>query len=333
MATIGLMTGLFPAAETYAAYRMTIQGKPDNLAIFGAWANNIYWFPLLALALIYLPLLFPDGRLPSRRWLPVAVIAGITVAGLMCIGAFSEILHGQDVDYRIANPLGIQGMPAAEEHPFFPLLMIGTLIGLLGAVAAVIFRFRKASGVERQQLKWFLYAAAFIPAFLVVDLMPLVGDLVFGLTLSGLPIAIGIAILRHRLWDIDLIIRRTLVYTILTAALALVYFGSIVLLQGLVGRFTGENESTAAIVISTLAIAALFSPLRSRIQDFIDRSFYRNKYDAERTLLAFAATLRDEVELERLSGHLLSLVQETIQPEKVSLWLKPEDEGKRWIDR
>jgi hypothetical protein len=328
MVFIGLMAGLFPAAETYAAYIMTTRGRPDPLAVFGAWANNLYWVPLLALALIYLPLLFPDGRLPSRRWLPVAIIAGMTVVGFVSIGAFGETLTGQTLEYQIDNPIGIKGMPPVEEHPLFPLLTAGTLIGLLGAVAAVVARFRRASGVERQQLKWFLYAAALIPWFLVVERLPTVGDLLFGLILTGLPVAIGIAILRYRLWDIDVIIRRTLVYSILTAALALVYFGSVVLLQAFIGRFAGENGSTVVIVISTLAIAALFTPLRRRIQAFIDRRFYRRKYDAERTLMAFAASLRDEIDLEQLNEYLLGVVQETMEPEKVSLWLKPEERVK-----
>jgi hypothetical protein len=326
--SIGLMTGLFPAAETYAAYVMTIRGRPDLLAIFGAWANNLYWVPLLALALIYLPLLFPDGRLPSSRWLPVAVIAGITVAGFVGIGAISETLYGQDIDYQIDNPIGITGMPPVEEHPIFPVLTLGALTGVLGAVAAVVARFQKASDVERQQLKWFLFAAAFIPTFFIVDQLQFIGDLLFGLVLIGLPASIGIAILRYRLWDIDLIIHRTLVYSILTAALALVYFGSVVVLQGFIGRMTGENDSTAAIVVSTLAIAALFTPLRGRIQAFIDQRFYRRKYDAEHTLQTFAASLRDEVDLEQLSDQLLGVVQETMQPERVSLWLKPEGEVK-----
>jgi hypothetical protein len=322
-AAIGLMTGVFPAAETYAAYVMMTVGRPDPLALFGAWMNNLYWVPLLALALIYLPLLFPDGRLPSRRWLPVAVIAGLTVAGFVGIGAFSETLYGQEIDYQIVNPIGIEGLPPAEEHPVFPVLMIGTGIGLVGAVAAVAMRFRKSNGAERQQLKWFLYAAALIPTFLVVDLLPVFGDLLFGLVLISLPASIGVAILRYRLWDIDLIIRRTLVYTLLTAALALVYFGCVVLLQSFVERISGGNGSSAVIVISTLAIAAIFNPLRRRIQSFIDRRFYRRKYDVERTLQVFAATLQEEVELERLSEYLVSMVQETMQPEKVSLWIKP----------
>ena len=323
LATVGLMTGLFPAAETYAAYVMTTRGNPDPLAVFGVWANNVYWAPLLALTLIYLPLLFPDGRLPSPRWMPVAVIPGIALAGYVVLSVFTETLSGQNIDYQINNPIGIQGMPNIEEHPFFPLLAIGFLIGLLGAVSAVFVRFRRSSGAERQQLKWFLYAATPIPAFMVIDLFPLIGDIVFGLILIGLPVAIGVAILRYRLYDIDIIIRRTLVYSILTAALALFYFGGVAVLEGVLRTLSSQTRpSPVAIVLSTLAIAALFNPLRTRIQAGIDRRFYRRKYDAERTLQAFAAAVRDEVELEKLSSNLLGVVQETMQPESVSLWIR-----------
>jgi hypothetical protein len=319
MTTIGLMVGLFPAAETYAAYVMTTRGHPDALAVFGAWVTAWYWYLLLALALIFLPLLFPDGRLPSRRWLPVAVIAGIGTAGLVVLGALSDTLIGQNVDYQIDNPIGIEGLPPVEEHLFFEPFGIVYLVGLLGATAAMVVRFRRSRGVERQQLKWFLYAVALLPLMAIVDFVPF-GGLLFGLVLVALPTAIGIAILRYRLYDIDLIIRRTLVYGVLTGALALVYFGSVVLLQSLFRALTGQT-SQLVIVASTLAIAALFTPLRRRVQDVIDRRFYRRKYDAAKTLAAFSAAVRDETDLDKLTDRLVDVVQETMQPAQVSLWL------------
>ena len=323
MLTIGLMAGLFPAAETYSAYIMTTRGTPDALAVLGVWFNDIYWVPLAVLAFIYLPLLFPDGHLLSRRWLPVAVIPGIATAGFVVLGAFRETLIGQNIDYRIDNPIGIEGLPTGENHPLSILLLIMMGIGLLGAAAAVFVRFRRSTGVERQQLKLFLYTVAFFPIILVPTPLPLVGDLFFGLIVVALPTAIGVAVLRYRLYDIDIIIRRTLVYSALTASLALVYFGSVLVLQEIIQAITGQHQSPIATVISTLGIAALFTPLRQRIQRDIDRRFYRRKYDAQKTLEAFATRARDEVELEQLTVYLLSVVRETMQPENVSLWLKP----------
>lgn len=323
MVSIGLMVGLFPTAETYAAYIMTTRGVPDTLAVLGVWLNDIYWTPLFVLAFIYLPMLFPDGYLPSRRWLPVAVIPGIATVGFVVLAAFRETLIGQNINYRIDNPIGIANLPAAENHPLFILLysMIG--IGLFGAAAAVFVRFRRSTGMERQQLKMFLYAVAFLPILSFPIRIPLVEGVLFGLITIALPTAIGVAVLRYRLYDIDILIRRTLVYGALTAILALVYFGSVLVLQETIQAVTGQQQSPIATVISTLGIAALFTPLRRRIQRDIDRRFYRRKYDAQKTLEAFAARARDEVELEQLTSYLLSAVQETVQPEKVSLWLKP----------
>jgi len=318
MITIGLMVGLFPAAETYAAYVMTTRGHPDALAVFGAWVTAWYWYLLLALALIFLPLLFPDGRLPSRRWLPVAVIAGIGTAGLVILGALSDPLIGQNVDYRIDNPIGIAGIPSTEEHLFLDPFGIIYLIGLIGATAAVVVRFRRSRGVERQQLKWFLYAVALLPLMAIIDFVPVVGGLLFGLVLVALPTAIGIAVLRYRLYDIDVIINRTLVYGALTVSLGLVYIGCVVLLRQVLAPLTGSSE--LAIMASTLAIAALFTPLRRRIQTMIDRRFYRRKYDAAKVLAAFGATVRDETDLDALTSEMLRVIDDTMQPESVGLW-------------
>lgn len=330
LAASGLMVGIFPAGDSYAAYVMTTRGRPDALAVVGAWAQGWYWYLLLALALIYLPLFFPDGCLPSRRWLPFALMMGIVTLTLVILGALTDTLTGQDVDYRIENPIGIEGLGPSESLPVFPVFGVLLGIGLVGAIVAVIVRFRRARGIERQQMKWFLYAAALIPSFLVLDYLPrILSGAVLGLIILALPTAIGIAVLRYRLYDIDLVVNRTLVYGSLTATLALVYLGGVVSLQYVFRAFAG-SESQLAVVVSTLAIAALFSPLRRRIQGFIDRRFYRRKYDAYRTLDEFGARLREETDLDALSAHLVEVVRETMQPAHVSLWMRtPEQEARR----
>ncbi|MDQ3318286.1 MAG: hypothetical protein M3522_13280, partial [Actinomycetota bacterium] len=325
---------LAAALENYAAYVMTTRGRPDWLAIVGVWANSWYWFLFLGLVLVYLPLLFPDGRLPSRRWLPVAVVPGIALVAMVVLGALVDTLSGQDIDYRIENPIGIEGLAHVEDMPLvLGVLGVPLLIGCVGGVAAVVVRLRRSRGVERQQMKWFLYAAAPIPTFPFTDYLPgivggFVSGLVFGWVLIGLPMAIGIAVLRYRLYGIDVVINRTLVYGALTASLALVYLGGIAVLQGMFRALTGQ-EFSLAVVASTLVIAALFSPLRRRIQGFIDRRFYRRKYDAARTLRAFSAKLREETDLDGLNTGLLEVVRDTVQPQHASLWLREPGRGAR----
>ena len=334
MAAVALMVGLFTAGDAYAAYVMTTRGRPDALAVVGAWTQGWYWYLQLSLALIYLPLLFPDGRLLSRRWLPVAVLAGIGTLGMVLLGMLTDTLRGTVVGYKIDNPIGIEGLPPVENLPVFGVL--ATLffgIGVVGAVACVVVRYRRSRGVERQQMKWFVYAASLLLLFPVSVLMSdfvvlpeIVSGLVLGLVLVALPTAVGTAILKHRLYDIDVIINRSLVYAPLTATLVLFYLGGVITLQYAFRTLTGQG-SQIAIVASTLAIAALFNPLRRRIQGFIDRRFYRHKYDAARTLASFSAKLRDETDLDALNTELVSVVRETMQPAHVSLWLREPELG------
>jgi hypothetical protein len=325
MATIALMVGIFHAGDAYAAYVLVTRGYPDALAIVGAWIGSWYWFLLLTLVLIYLPLLFPDGRLLSRRWLPVAVLPGIGVLGVVVLGALADtLLVNEAPGYEIDNPIGIEGLAPVEDLPVFGVLTGLLFVGIIGAVASVVVRFRRSQGVERQQLKWFLYAAA---PLLLVPIGELLSETalgaVFAVVLLTLPTAVGIAVLRYRLYGIDLVINRTLVYGPLTAMLVLVYLGGVVSLQYAFRALTGQG-SQIAIVASTLAIAALFNPLRRRVQAFVDHRFYRRKYDAAKTLAAFSARLRDETDLDALNAGLVSVAHETVQPAHASLWLRPD---------
>ena len=230
----------------------------------------------------------------------------------------------------LPNPFGIEGLPNLQQ----PVQVLVLSVGLVAAASLVLVRLRNARGIERQQIKWLIYASAMLSGALILKdtvFSPLgrtpwglwVGYLLVAVGGLGGPIAIGIAILRYHLYEIDTLINRTLLYGSLTATLVALYFGGIVVLQRLFVLLTGE-QSTLAVVASTLLIAALFNPLRRRIQSFIDRRFYRRKYDARKTLEAFLAKLRDETDLEALNAELAKVVKETMQPTHVSLWLRPE---------
>ena len=236
-----------------------------------------------------------------------------------------------NANWRLPNPIGF----IPDRVWLGPILIvwgIGLITLVFASLASLFLRYRRASVGERQQIKWLLYAAAvFAVSYALNYFLSTAGqwgsasgwlDLLFVVSILTFPMAIAIAILRYRLYDIDVIIRKTLVYTVLTALLALVYFGGVVLLQRLVGALTGVEQSPLAVVVSTLVIVVLFTPLRRRIQDFIDRRFFRKKYDAQQVLARFALTARDETDLERLTAELARVVQETLQPERVSVWLK-----------
>jgi hypothetical protein len=291
---------------------------------------------LLLLALL---LLFPNGRLPSNRWRLFAWLSAaltLMAAILMAISP-SAVLDtlGPSGKGRIslANPLGVEGLP----NLYLPVQTFVLALGLVAAASVVVGR-RGARGEERQQIKWLLYAGTifFVGNVLKNTVFSPLGEVSWGLWVGyllvyigglGGPIAIGIAILRYRLYEIDTLINRTLVYGALTAILAALYFSGIVALQRVFVAFTGE-QSTLAVVASTLVIAALFNPLRRRVQAFVDRRFYRRKYDAAKTLEAFSAKLRDETDLDALSDDLVGVVRETMQPAHVSLWLRPETTSK-----
>ena len=331
---IGVMAAVETFSPEYAIYALLAHPEPLLGGKVTLWLSIWVWILMFGF-IVYLLLLFPTGRLPSNRWRPFAWLsAALTlVAAILMAISPNAVLDtlGPSGKGRIslANPLGVEGLP----NLYLPVQTFVLALGLAAAASVVVGR-RGARGVERQQIKWLLYAGTifFVGNFLKnTDFSPLgevswglwIGYLLVGIGGLGGPIAIGIAILRYRLYEIDTLINRTLVYGALTAILAALYFGGIVVLQRVFVAFTGE-QSTLAVVASTLVIAALFNPLRRRVQAFVDRRFYRRKYDAAKTLEAFSAKLRDETDLDALSDDLVGVVRETMQPSHVSLWLRPD---------
>jgi hypothetical protein len=331
---VGLLAGVNHFCGEYALYALL--NRPGSLpgGRAAAWVASWTWMPANAL-LVFVALLFPDGHLPSRRWLPFAWLnVVVAVVGTIAVAFLAGPIPALD---PIENPLGLKG----TRNLLGPLATVSGALerGILGiiAVGSLFLRLRRARGEERQQIKWLAYAASVVVIGAILTyVVPeatgarWVGQVGLGLLavgFVGVPIAIGIAILKYRLYEIDLLINRTLVYGSLTAMLALMYVGTIVLLQGLVRTLT-EQESQLPIVASTLTVAALLNPLRRRMQGFIDRRFYRRKYDARKTLEAFSAKLRDETDLDALSDDLVGVVRETMQPAHVSLWLCPDEVSK-----
>ena len=328
--SVGLVMGINSLAGGYAEYRLSGGYGPWSLAETAAWFASWSWTILVYVPTSFLLLLFPDGRLPSPRWRPVAWCAALGLIGFI---AGQALQPGPLGDFpQIVNPYGV-------ESPILGAVAVAGVIlaaaSMVASAVSLIVRTRRAGRVERQQIKWLAYggtlvvSAVFASGVISTIWSPDVGIALISLGLLAVPIFTGVAIARYRLYDIDIVINRTLVYGALTAALVAVYFGGVATLQALFRALTGqEQQPQLAIVVSTLVIAALFNPLRGRIQGFIDRRFYRKKYDAAKTLEAFSARLRDETDLQALNGELTRVVSETMQPSHVSLWLRPDTAAK-----
>ena len=307
----GLGLALQSLAMSYEAYALVVE--PGSLAAPRTISHVLELGGQAALTLApLLMLLFPTGRLPSRRWRPLVWTSTTAGAVLLALVLFFD------------NPDQVGGAISIAAVAVVSVIFASIFLSAL----SIVVRYRRASGAERQQLKWFALAAVLIGVvtaghllFLDLLLPEALLTLLDAATITGLYVAVGIAILRYRLYDIDIIINRTLVYGSLTVTLVLVYLGSVIGLQYILRALTGQ-ESQLAIVASTLAIAALFNPLHRRIQASIDRLFYRRKYDAAKTLEEFSAKLRDETDLDALNSDLVRAVRETVQPEHVSLWLR-----------
>jgi hypothetical protein len=328
LCSIGLSWGVAHFASEYATYALLAAPGSLPAAEAAAWIYSWVWVPGLGF-IVFLPLLFPSGRLPSPRWRPFAWFSVLLVVAGTIVAAFSP---GPGVGLSIRNPFGIESLPDLNQQ-----LQALMFVLIFVASASLVARLHRARGVERQQIKWVAYAGALgggasLPTYTVLEAvnlpwLHLAGYVPALVGILGVPTAVGIAITRYRLYDIDILINRTLVYGTLTATLVALYLIGIVVLQRLFVFLTGE-QSTLAVVASTLLIAALFNPLRRSLQSFIDRRFYRRKYDARKTLEAFSAQLRDETDLDTLSDDLVGVVRETMQPAHASLWLRPDSTSK-----
>jgi hypothetical protein len=337
----GLLWALIVVGEEYSAYGVAIPGSVPFPVTINALLYAWLWVPAVGLLGVYLLLLFPDGRLPSSRWRPLAWLSGAAIVLLSLVTLLTpgplEGLGGA------RNPFGLEGQPwvVAAGWIFLPLLPLC----MLASALSLVLRYRRSGGEVRQQIKWIVFAASLMGLlYLAVmgagtlswiispeaprdlgtqTLWGAVLENVMLLSFAGVPVALGFAVLKYRLYDIDIFINRALVYGLLTATLAGVYLGGVIFLQYLFRALTGQ-ESQLAIVASTLAIAALFIPLRRRVQRFVDRRFYRRKYDAAKTLASFNARLRDETDLDTLVDDVVGVVSQAMQPEHASLWLRPD---------
>jgi hypothetical protein len=331
---VGLLWSLSGVFDYYGYYGAATPGSvPFPVAMAGI--SDWIWVPAVGLLGTYVLLLFPDGRLPSRRWRPLAWLSGAVILllslGVMLAPGPLDNLAG------VPNPFGIEGADwlTAGAYVLLPLLPVC----MLASALSLVLRYRRSGGEERQQIKWIAFAASVV---VVVYAIAMIASFVFpeeSWTTAGsvwwlnlltyavlssftlVPIAVGIAVLKYRLYEIDIIINRALVYVSLTATLVALYLGGVVLLQRLFVLLTGQR-STLAVVASTLLIAALFNPLRRGLQSFVDRRFYRKKYDAAKTLATFNSRLREETDLDSLRDEVLGVVRETMQPEHASLWLR-----------
>ena len=326
----GLMVGLGAITGGYAELWLASNYGAKMLAEASAWFSSWSYIPLVLVPPSLLLLLFPNGRLTSPRWRPVAwwAVLGIvgSIAGVALepgpLGDFPQIVNPYGVDSPVLEVVGIAGA----------VVVAGSMIA---SAVSLLVRMRRAGDRERQQIKWLAYGGAVMVGTIFVGGVisiwsTYVSIAIVAIALLGLPILTGVAIVKHRLYDVDLVINRTLVYGTLTVMLAIVYFGGVATTQAVFRTITGQERlPQLAVVASTLAIAALFDPLRRRVQRFIDRRFYRRKYDARETLEAFSTRLRGETDLAGLREDLVGVVEETMQPVHVSVWLRSPGETRR----
>jgi hypothetical protein len=321
----GLSISVEKVAEELTSYGVRVPGAVPGVGLIG-WVSNLAWIPSI-LMLLLLPVLFPDGQPPSPRWRPVvwAIVAGAVVTTVL-----AALIPRIGIEPSLRSPLGLPGSAGVALERVLRLVFLGLPVAAVAAMAAMIVRFRRARGVERQQLKWLAYAGGVVVVATVAQDTWLGGWPVAAATalLWAIPVAIGVAILRYRLYDIDRIINRTLVYGLLTMLLGLGYAGMVLVLGQLFGGI-GDQPPGWVIASVTLAVAALAQPARRRIQQAVDRRFNRRRYNAAKTIEAFSTHLRDQVDLDTLTVELLAVVNHTVEPTSSSLWLRSQPQRER----
>jgi hypothetical protein len=318
----GMFAPLLEAAGEYASYALMEREAALPGAAWAVWLTELAFSLSVAPLVTYVLLVFPDGRLPSARWWPAAwyTVSALVAWTAAATLAFTSVGYGLSLPNPVSFGLGISLDQSGRQT--VRVILLAPAVILSGA--AFVQRFRRSRGVERQQLKWVAYAAAIV--VVSIALLPVASpgqkqlEVVKQLAVMTVPVASAIAILRYHLYDIDLLIKRTLVYGSLSATLAVLYVLAIVLSQQLLrGLTAGSDISVAA---STLLVVALFQPIRTRVQDFVDRRFYRSRYDAARTIDAFSVRLRGDVDLDSVSADLIGVVHNTIHPAHASVWLR-----------
>jgi signal transduction histidine kinase len=316
LAGTGLLVALAATGDAYAAWVMTTRGSPDALAVLGAWVQSWYWLLMLGLVFVGLPLLFPDGRLPSPRWRLPALLPAVGTAASVVLGMLTGTLTGQDVDYRIDNPIGIDGLGDVESLPVFTVLGVLLGIGVLEGLAAVVVRFRRSRGVERQQMKWFLFAVAPLVLVPVLDAVPdIVGGLVLIWVLIAVPSAVAIAVLRYRLDGIDVVINRTLVYALLSALVIAVY----VVIVGYLGAALRREDDLLISLVATGVVAVLFAPARDRVQVAVNRLLYGRRAEPYTALAQLGERLEATLAPEAVLPAIVSTVREALRLPYVAL--------------
>ena len=325
----GWLLALSQLANTYTHHAVLMRPASTSSTAWVAWLEGAAFFPAFMVLVFVLPLLFPDGRLPSPRWRlvawPMAIVlpAGILIEGVLRPGPLSSFP-------RFTNPLGVASLApiVAALDTWLAPLVYGPL--LVAAGAAVVTRLVRSDTVERRQFAWVAFPMALLLVFIPLNeagltaahgLLGVLGGVMFVVAFGGLPVGIGIAVLRYRLYEIDRIVSRTATYTLVTLALVGVYAGSSVAVAAVMHLVTGQTSNDLVVAASTLTVAALFNPLRRRAQDLVDRRFSRSRYDVRQTVEAFTARLRDNVDLGDMEADLKAVVRDTFRPAAVSMWL------------
>jgi hypothetical protein len=303
--------------------------SPRPGTVLAIWVGNWTWYPILGVASVALPLLIPDGRLPSRRWRWVVVLGSAAVAGIVVFAMLHPQLTTFEDEATIPNPIGVAGVPSPIDSIASNVLLVGLGVAFAGAVASIIVRYRRADTEDRARLKWILFAFALVLVInLSLDLVQHrylpdgISNAIWAVVWLILPVGIGIAVLRHRLFDIDRIVSRTVSYAVVTTVLAGLFVAGVVGLGGVLRALTGGAGGDLVVAGSTLLVAAAFGPVHRRARSAVDRRFNRARYDAQHTVAAFAQRLRDEVDLDLLAVDLRGVTVQAVQPAHASLWLR-----------